>query len=65
MPPVEIAEKLAYTVPEAAKAMGVGRTTMWKQVRERTVSSFKWGGRVLIEKDELQRQIDRASGRHP
>jgi excisionase family DNA binding protein len=56
-------DKIAYTVPEAAKAVGVGRTTMWKNVREGTLPSFKWNGRVLIRRDDLQRAIDRASGR--
>lgn len=56
-------DKLSYNVPEAAKALGVGRTTMWKAVRDGTLPSFKWGGRVLISRDELQRSIDLAASR--
>jgi excisionase family DNA binding protein len=56
-------EKLAYTVPEAAKAIGVGRTTMWKEVRNGTLPSFKWGGRVLIRREDLQASINQAAMR--
>ena len=55
--------KLSYTVDEAAKATGVSRATIYRQVRAGELETFTWCGRTLIRADVLQRAVDRASGR--
>lgn len=57
------AAKLSYTVNEAAQALGVSRSTIYKLVREKELSTFTWCGRTLIRADVLQAAVDRASGR--
>lgn len=54
-------EKLSYNVPEAAAAIGVSKTTIYKMVNEGDLKTFKWAGRTLIRRDVLQAAIDRAS----
>jgi excisionase family DNA binding protein len=55
--------KLSYTVDEAAVAIGVSRSTVYKLVRAGELETFAWCGRTLIRADVLQRAVDRASGR--
>ncbi len=52
--------KLAYTVDEAAQALGVGATTMWKMIREGDVVAKKVRGRTVVPREDLQRVIDQA-----
>lgn len=54
-------DKLAYTIPEAAQAVGVSRATIWNRIRDGDLKTFKWSGRTLIRRDVLQAAIDRAS----
>lgn len=54
--------KLAYTIPEAAKAVGVSKATIWRRVSAGELRTFKWCGRTLIRADVLQGALDRASG---
>jgi hypothetical protein len=55
--------KLSYTIPEAAKAIGVCKATIWRQVKAGELTTFRWCGRTLIRADVLQSALDRASGR--
>lgn len=55
--------KLAYTITEAAQALGVSPRAMRRYIQEGRVKSFKWVGRTLIRTDDLQAAIDAASGR--
>nr|WP_314431445.1 helix-turn-helix domain-containing protein [uncultured Brevundimonas sp.] len=52
--------KLAYTVDEAAQALGVGVTTMWTMLREGEVVAKKVRGRTVVPRDELLRVIEEA-----
>lgn len=52
--------KLAYTVDEAAQALGVGVTTMWTMLREGDVVAKKVRGRTVVPREELVRVIDEA-----
>lgn len=52
--------KLAYTVDEAAQALGVGVTTMWTMLREGEVVAKKVRGRTVVPREELLRVIDEA-----
>jgi excisionase family DNA binding protein len=54
--------KLAYQINEAAKAVGVSRATLYRQIGEGKLPTFKFCGRTLIRRDVLERLIDEASG---
>lgn len=58
-----MADKLSYTINEAAAAIGVSRPTVYKLVKLGELTTFKFAGRTLIRADVLQACIDRASGR--
>lgn len=48
------AEKLAYTIPEALYATGLGRTTLYALIGERKLRTIKVGARTLIPADSLR-----------
>ena len=50
-------EKLAYSIKEAATAVGVGRTTLWKAIAEERLLAVKLGTRTLIPSDALRAWI--------
>lgn len=56
-------QKLSYNVNEAAAALGVSRSSIYKLVREGKLETFTWCGRTLIRADVLQRALERASGK--
>jgi excisionase family DNA binding protein len=57
-PPPEIpSEKLTYTIKEAAAALGVGRTTLWRAVSDGKLTAIKFGSRTLIPADGLRQWI--------
>lgn len=56
-----MSEPLAYSVPDAAKAIGVSKNTVWSLLRTKDMRSFKLGARTLIRADELRAFIDRKS----
>ena len=47
-------EKLAYGIKEAASALGVSKTTIWRAMKEGKLSAVKVGNRTLIKTDALQ-----------
>jgi len=56
-PPPVIAlpsEKLAYGIKEAAGALGIGRTTIWRAIKDGKLSAVKVGNRTLIKTEALQ-----------
>lgn len=56
-------DKIAFTVDEAASALGISRSSFYAQVRAGELETFKWCGRTLVRRDVLEAAIDRASGR--
>ena len=50
--------KLLFSVPDAAKALSVGKTTVWGLVKAGSISTVKVAGRTLIAADELNRYVD-------
>ncbi len=50
-------EKLTYTVVEAAKALGIGRSKMYELVRSGAVPSITLGNRRLIPAHKLREFI--------
>ena len=55
-------DKIAYSVPEAARAIGVGKSTVWKLIADKRLEVVKLGSRTLIRADVLRGFIDRLSG---
>jgi excisionase family DNA binding protein len=59
-------EKLTYTMKEAAAALGVGRTTLWRAISDGNLVALKLGSRTLIPADALRQWIASmpSRGRH-
>lgn len=47
-------EKLAYGIKEASSALGIGRTTIWRAIKEGKLPAVKVGNRTLIKTEALQ-----------
>lgn len=48
-------EKFLYTVPEAAKSLGVGTRLIWFYIKRRELRVTKLGRRTLINKNVLEK----------
>jgi excisionase family DNA binding protein len=54
-PPIQLTqEKLTYTTKEAAAALGVSRTTLWRAIADNRLTAIKLGNRTLIPADTLR-----------
>lgn len=49
--------QLAYSPTEAAKVLGIGRSTLFKLLANGDLSARKLGTRTLLSTDELQRYL--------
>ena len=49
--------KLAYRIPEAAAATGLGESTIWKRIAAGKLTARRDGAVTLIERAELQRYV--------
>jgi excisionase family DNA binding protein len=47
-------EPLAYSVPDAARAIGVSKNMVWTLLRTGELRSFKLGARTLIAAQDLR-----------
>jgi len=47
-------EKLAYSIKEAATALSIGRTTIWRAIKDGKLTANKLGHRTLIPTEALQ-----------
>jgi len=59
-PPERVAlpvEKLTYNLKEAATALGIGKTTLYKAIAERRLRAIKLGSRTLIPSEDLRAWI--------
>lgn len=52
---------LSYSVKDAATAIGISKTTVWRLIASGEIQTFKLGCRTLIRADQLQALIDRHS----
>ena len=52
--------KLAYSVPETAKELGVSETHIWNAIRRKEIKTFTLGRRRLISGTELKRIMEEA-----
>ena len=50
-------EKLTYTIAEATRALGIGRSTIYLALASGKLSARKCGARTLLMADELKRFI--------
>ena len=50
-------EKLSYTIAEAARALGIGKSTLYLALAAGKLSARKCGARTLIPADELKRFV--------
>lgn len=53
--------RLAFGVEEAAAALCVGKSTVWRWIHDGRVKTIKLGGRTLIRREELLRLLDDAA----
>ena len=61
---MEVTEKLALTVDEAAKLLGVSRPTMYNIIHTASFPCFKVGTRTLISRVKLAEWVEQqAEGR--
>lgn len=52
--------KLAYTIGEAHRTLGIGRTSLYSLIKAGELESFKACGRTLIPADALHAYVARA-----
>ena len=52
---------LAYGVKEAAVALSVGESTLWRWIKAGQLRTCKLGGRTVIRREELVRLLDEAA----
>lgn len=57
-----MAPKLAYSVDEAAEQLGIGRTMMFRLLRNGEIHSLKIGSRRLVRHCELERFLGASEG---
>lgn len=50
-------QPLAYRVPDAARVIGVGTSTMWRMIAAGKVKTFKIEGRTVIDGDDLRAYV--------
>jgi excisionase family DNA binding protein len=51
-------ERLAFSVPEVARALGASVASVWRWVRCGELPATKVGGRVLVPRDALRRRLE-------
>lgn len=51
-------QKLAYSVPEAGQALGVSESTVWRMIRESSLTTSRVRGRTVIRREVLVAYLD-------
>lgn len=51
-------EKLAYSINETAKALSLGRTSIYALIAEGRLETFKFGNRRLVKAESVRRLVD-------
>ncbi len=51
---------LAWTIPEAAKKLGIGRNTAYEAARTGEIPTIKIGKRLLVPREALERKLAEA-----
>lgn len=50
----KLPEKIAYRIDEAVQASGLGRTTIYDEIKNRRLKAVKVAGRRLILREDLE-----------
>jgi excisionase family DNA binding protein len=50
-------QPLAHSIEQACKRTGVGRSTLYREIKDGALEVCKVGDRTLIEDDELRRWL--------
>ena len=58
-----IGDKMALSVPEAAKLLGIGKNLAYEAVQRGEIPSIKVGRRLLVPRAALERMLTEANGR--
>lgn len=53
-------EQLAYSINETAKALSLGRTSVYVLIGDGRLDAFKLGRRTLVKAESIRRLIDGA-----
>lgn len=56
----EETKRLAYTMADFCRVLGIGRTSAWMMLRNGHVNGIKLAGRVLIPATEVERLLAEA-----
>lgn len=56
-------ERLTYTMPEAASALGISERYLWKLAQQGILPLVRLGGRTLVRKAALERALLEREGR--
>lgn len=51
-------QKLAYSIPEAASALSIGRSKLYELIAEGQIETFKIGKRTIVPKASLIKLLD-------
>ncbi len=51
-------EQLAYSINDTAKALSLGRTSVYALIGDGRLEAFKLGRRTLVKADSIRRLID-------
>jgi len=51
-------DKLAFSILELCRSVGIGRTTAYEEIRSGRLKVIKVGKRTLITAEELQRWLE-------
>lgn len=57
--------RLAFSIDELAKSTGVGRTTIYEQIKAGRLRPVKCGKRTLVPEEEARRWLDRLPDASP
>ena len=52
------AEAIAYSVNDAARILGIGRTTLYGEIKAKRLPAIKVGRRTLIRRKDAEEWID-------
>jgi excisionase family DNA binding protein len=55
--------ELAYSVAEAAKALGISRDSAYKLIKAGQLPNIRWNGRIVIPKKALDDHLAAAAAR--
>lgn len=52
-------EKLAYSINETARALSMGRTSIYAMIADGRLDAFKLGRRTLVKAESIRRLVER------